>query len=74
MKIYSKVEQNYLIEQRVQERIKEHGSVQKAIAYCESQLKECEDNWGSYSYDCVGHAITCNRLLIPRLQEELIVN
>jgi hypothetical protein len=69
--IYSPLEKRYLIEQRVKDRILEHGSVEKAIRYCKSELTECEDNWGSWSSDCVGHAITCNQLLIPRLTELL---
>ena len=69
MKEYSALEKNYLIEQRVIERIKEHVSIENAIKFCEAELKECEENWSNYSYDCVGHAITCNQLLIPRLKE-----
>lgn len=66
---YTQLEKNYNIQQRVQDRIKEHGSVEKALSYCEAELKECEAIWSDCSYDCVGHAMTCNRLLINRLKE-----
>lgn len=66
---YTTLEKKYLIEQRVLERIKKYGSIQNAIKHCESMLKECEDNWDIYSYDCVGHSIICNQLLINRLKE-----
>ena len=71
IKEYTKIERNYLIEQRVTETIERCGSIQNAIDHCQSQLKECLDDWHNYSYDCVGHSITCNTLLITRLEEKL---
>ena len=71
IKEYSKIEHTYLIEQRVQENIEKFGSIQNAIYHCESELKDCLDNWHRFSYDCIGHAITCNGLLIARLKEQL---
>lgn len=73
MKPYNQLEKRYLIEQRVQERIKKHGSIEKAIAYCKNRLYECEAIWSFCSYDCVGYGITANRLLIYRLEEQLIL-
>lgn len=71
IKEYSKIERDYLIEKRVQETIEKYGSIQHAIDHCKTELKDCLDNWHRFSYDCVGHAITCNRLLITRLEEQL---
>ena len=72
-KPYSKLEENYLIEQRVEEIIIECGSIEKAIKYCESKIKEADDIWSNCSYDCVGHSLTCNTLLVNRLKEKLLL-
>lgn len=69
MEKYTELEERYLVKQRVNEILVETGSPQKAILKMEQLEKECEDNWSKYSYDCVGHAITCARLIIRRLKE-----
>lgn len=71
MNEYTPLEERYLIQQRVPEQIEKHGSVENAIKHCEDELKWCDDNFSNYYYDCVGHAITCNSLLIPRLKDSL---
>lgn len=71
MENYTELEKRYLIKERVQEKILEHGSIEKAIKYLEAELNGFENYWSSCSYDCVGHAITCNRLLVSRLKELL---
>jgi hypothetical protein len=73
MKPYNQLEKRYLVEQRIQEQIEEHGSIENAITYCRSILNQCEDIWSDCSYECVGHAITCNRMLISRLEEQLAI-
>jgi len=69
MRPYSDLEKNYLIEERVQSQIEKHGSVEKALTHCKSELEEYEKSWSQYSCDCLGHAITCKTLLISRLEE-----
>jgi hypothetical protein len=64
----SPVEKNYKVKERAEAAVVNHGSIEKAIRYLTAELKECEDLWSSYSSDCLGHAITCNRLLIDWLQ------
>ncbi|MCK9447274.1 hypothetical protein M0Q50_10525 [bacterium] len=66
---YIELEKRYLIEQRVREIIVKYGSIENAIIHCKKELFEYEDHWNHYSYDCVGHGITCNQLLIKRLEE-----
>lgn len=63
------MENNYRIEQRAQEHIALYGSVEKAIEHCEKELEEFENAWSKYSSDCLGHGITCNRLLLIRLKK-----
>lgn len=64
-------EQNYKVEERAENAIKEHGTIEKAITYLKAELKEFEDSWGMWSSDCLGHGITCNRLLISWLERKL---
>jgi hypothetical protein len=67
-------ERNYLVEERVEKDIKEHG-IEKLINFYESELKEMEDLWGMYSSDCLGHGITCTRLKLlwaKRLKNEIV--
>ena len=47
-----------------------HLSIEKAITYLKSELKGFEDSWSSFSSDCLGHGIICNRLLISWLERK----
>ena len=66
----NRVEQNYKVAERAEDAIKKHGTIEKAITYLKSELKGYEDSWGSFSSDCLGHGITCNRLLISWLERK----
>jgi hypothetical protein len=66
----NRTEQNYKIAERAEEAIKKHGTIEKAIDYLKSELKSFEDSWSSFSSDCLGHGITCNRLLISWLERK----
>ena len=57
-------EENYKIKERSELAVKEHGSVEKALKFIKSELKDFEDSWGRCSSDCLSHGITCNRLLV----------
>lgn len=61
-------EKNYKIKKRASDKIKEHGSIENAINHLKNELNSFEDSWGTYSSDCLGHGITCNRLLISWLE------
>lgn len=61
-------EKNYKVEERAENAIKEHGSIEKAIKYLQSELKGFENSWSLNSSDCLGHGITCNNLLISWLE------
>ena len=74
IKPYNRLELRYDIENKVKEHIKKYGTIEKAIVQCKSMLSECEEIWEECSYDCVGHGITCNQLLIPRLEEQLAIS
>lgn len=60
---------NYRIKERAEEAIKEHGSIDKAIIKLKQELHAFEEMWSEFSSDCLGHGITCNRLLIRYLTE-----
>jgi len=60
---------NYKIKERAEEAIKEHGSIDNAIKKLKQELHAFEDAWSKYSSDCLGHGITCNRLLGRYLTE-----
>jgi len=64
----TRTENNYKIKERAEDNIKKHGSIDKAIKYLKSELSGFEDSWSKYSSDCLGHGITCNRLLISWLE------
>lgn len=64
-------EKNYKVEERAEDAVKEHGTIEKALLYLKSELEEFEDSWGMYSSDCLGHGITCNRLLISWLERKV---
>lgn len=66
----NKTEQNYKVVERAENAIKEHGTIEKAITYLKSELKGFEDSWSSFSSDCLGHGIICNRLLISWLERK----
>ena len=66
-------EANYLVKERAEADIKEHGSVDNAIRYLEATLESYEEMWSAYSSECLGHGITCTRLKIDWLKRiELI--
>lgn len=69
MQPYTESEKNYLIEQRVENTTKEHGSIKSALNYHKKELEEMEGLWSKYSSDCLGHGITCTRLIVRRLEE-----
>ena len=69
--IMTHLEISYKIKERSEDYIKEHGSIENAIEYLKIQLKECDNLWSEYSCDCLGHAITCNTLLIKYLENIL---
>lgn len=66
----TKYEENYKVKERAENAIKEHGTIEKAITYLRLELNGFEDVWSSYSSDCLGHGITCNRLLISWLERK----
>jgi hypothetical protein len=74
MNTLTEQEEIYLVKQRVEADVKEHGSVQKAIQYLKTELEEMESLWGKYSSDCLGHGITCTRLKISWLERGLADN
>ena len=63
-------EKNYRISERADEAIQKHGSIDKAITFLKAELAGWEDAWGMYSSECLGHGITCNRLLINWLERK----
>ena len=67
-------EENYKVKERAEAAAKEHGSVEEAIEHLKSELKDFEGFWSKYSSDCLGHGITCNRLLISWLERGLVNN
>lgn len=70
----TKQEENYLVKQRAENDVKEHGSVQKAIEFLKKELEEMEVLWSTYSSECLGHGITCTRLKISWLERGLAGN
>ena len=70
----NKQEERYLVKQRAETDVKEHGSVQKAIQQLKTELEEMEALWGKYSSDCLGHGITCTQLKISWLERGLAGN
>ena len=67
-------EKRYLVKERAENDVKEHGSIQKAIKYLKTELEEMEALWSIYSSDCLGHGITCTRLKISWLERGLAGN
>lgn len=67
----SREEKRYLVKEKAENDVKEHGSVQKAIKYLKTELEEMEALWSRYSSDCLGHGITCTRLKISWLERVL---
>jgi len=57
-------EANYLVNVRSSKYVEQYGSIDKAIEVLEAENKVHDDLWSSYSCDCLGHAITCTRLMI----------
>ena len=66
----NRTEENYKVAERAEDAIKKHGTIEKAIDYLKSELNEFENSWSSFSSDCLGHGITCNRLLISWLERK----
>ena len=65
----STLDEKYKIKERAEVAVKKHGSIEKAINYLQSELNGFEDLWNAYSCDCLGHGITCNRLLVSWLRK-----
>ena len=63
-----KQEENFLVKERAENDVKQHGSVQKAIEYLKLELNEFESLWSIYSCDCLGQGITCTQLKISWLE------
>lgn len=60
-------EENYKVEERAAKAVEKHGTVKKAIKHLKAELDECESLWSK----CLGHAITCNTLLISWLERDM---
>jgi hypothetical protein len=67
-------EKRYLVKERAENDVKEHGSVQKAIKHLKIEFEEMEALWSRFSSDCLGHGITCTRLKISWLERGLVGN
>jgi hypothetical protein len=63
----NRAEANYFVDVRSEKIVKEQGSIEKAIKFLQDELNSYEYLWGEFAYDCLGHAITCNRLMIGYL-------
>ena len=63
-------EKRYVVHERSEADVKQHGSVKKAILFLKSELNELEALWGKYSSECLGHGIICTRLKINFLTEK----
>lgn len=61
-------EKNYKVAERAESDVKEHGSIEKAIAFLKAELASFDALWSKYSSDCLGHGITCTRLKIAYLE------
>lgn len=59
---------NYKVKECVEELLKTM-SVDQAIRKCESELDAINDFSGHFFGDCVGHASTCNKLMIEYLKQ-----
>lgn len=70
----NKQEERYLVKERAENDVKQHGTVQKAIEHLKKELNEFEALWGKYSSDCLGYGITCTRLKISWLERGLAGN
>jgi len=68
----NQLEENYKVKERAEKAVETHGSIEKAISYLKAELKGFEDMWSSYSSDCLGHGITCNKLLISWLERKML--
>ena len=64
------LEKNYKIKERAEDAVKIHGSIEKAINYLKSELESFNSYFIDYSYECLGHGITCNKLLISWLEKQ----
>jgi len=66
------LEINYKIKKRAELIVKEKGSINNDIKHIKTELSEFESMWSKYSCDCLGHGITCDRLLINYLEQDSI--
>jgi len=62
-------EKNYKVKERVEELLSKYGTIEKTLAYLKAELSGFESSWSSYSSDCLGHGITCNRLMINYIEK-----
>lgn len=60
-------EERYLVRERADADVKEHGSVANAIKHLRAELEEMESMWGRFSSECLGHGIICTKLKIAWL-------
>ena len=64
-------EEKYHIKERCKNDIKEYGSIGRAIKGISEELEILESSWGKFPSDCLGYGITCSRLKIRYLNEQL---
>lgn len=63
------IQENYKVKERAEAYVKKYGSIPKAIDFLKREHAGFQSIWGEYSSDCLGHGITCTRLMIEYLQE-----
>lgn len=62
-------EQNYKVIERAEKAVKKHGTTENAIKYLKAELESFHSLTSEFSYDCVYHGITCNKLIISYLEK-----
>jgi hypothetical protein len=67
----SPIEHKYKVKERVNETIDKYGGIDAALIHLKSELEEFENDWNLNSSDCLGHGITCNRLMIFFIENHL---
>lgn len=65
----NKSEANYLVDVRSAKYVEQYGSIDKAIKVLEAENNSYNDMWSAYSCDCLGHGITCTKLMIGWLKK-----
>lgn len=48
-----------------------HGTTENAIKYLKAELESFHSLTSEFSYDCVYHGITCNKLIISYLKKNI---